>query len=105
MSSRGTNLKKYKNVKKGRFCAVAYSRLKNMHETEDAVQNAFLAVAKNPETLFAVSEEKRVAYICVMVRNAANDEILVYILKTIKIYDIIYYIVKPICHCGGNQYE
>ena len=45
------------------FYAVAFSKLHNQHDAEDAIQEAFLSVANNPSLLFRVPAEKRVAYI------------------------------------------
>lgn len=56
-----------------RFYSVALSRLGNTHDAEDAVQEAFLSIAKNPDLFFGVGESKRVSYICVIIRNKASD--------------------------------
>ncbi len=56
-----------------RFYAIAFSKLKSGDDAEDAVQEAFLRIAKKPEKFFAISEDKRVAYIDVIVRNVALD--------------------------------
>lgn len=53
------------------FYAVAFSKLHNQHDAEDAIQEAFLSVANNPSLLFRVPAEKRVAYINIIVRNKA----------------------------------
>lgn len=51
------------------FYAIAYSKLQNRPDAEDAIQEAFLAVAKNPAVFFAIPNNKRVPYINVMIRN------------------------------------
>lgn len=56
-----------------RFYAVAFSRLQNKHDAEDAVQEAFLRIAKNPKNLFKIPAHKRVAYIDVIIRNVSCD--------------------------------
>lgn len=53
------------------FYSIAFSRLRNRHDAEDAIQEAFLSVVSNPDLLFRVPAEKRVAYINVIVRNTA----------------------------------
>ncbi len=53
------------------FYAIAFSKLHNQHDAEDAIQEAFLYVANNPSLLFRVPAEKRVAYINIIVRNTA----------------------------------
>lgn len=56
-----------------RFYSVALSKLGNSHDAEDAVQEAFLSIAKNPDLFFGIEESKRVSYICVIIRNKAFD--------------------------------
>ena len=56
-----------------RFYAIAFSRLQNKHDAEDAVQEAFLRIAKNPKNLFKIPAHKRVAYIDVIIRNVSCD--------------------------------
>lgn len=56
-----------------RFYNIAFSHLHNMHDAEDAVQEAFLRIAENPENLFAVPDDKKVSYINVIIRNIAFD--------------------------------
>ena len=56
-----------------RFYAIAFSRLQNKHDAEDAVQEAFLRIAKNPQNLFKIPAHKRVAYIDVIIRNVSCD--------------------------------
>ena len=36
---------------------------------QNAIQEAFLAIARNPDNFFAIPQEKRVSYINVMIRN------------------------------------
>lgn len=58
-----------RNIK--RFYSFAFSKLHNRQDTEDAIQDAFLAIAKNPKPFFSVSLDKRVSYINVVIRNTA----------------------------------
>ncbi len=55
------------NIKK--FYSIAYSKLHNQHDAEDAIQEAFLSVARNASTFFNIPDEKRVSYINVIIRN------------------------------------
>lgn len=55
------------------FYSIAFSKLHNKHDSEDAIQDAFLAVAKNPSVLFSIPEGKRKSYINVIIRNKAYD--------------------------------
>lgn len=58
-----------RNIK--RFYSIAFSKLHNRHDAEDAIQDAFLAIDKNPKPFFSVSPDKRVSYINVVIRNIA----------------------------------
>ena len=53
------------------FYSIAFSKLHNQHDAEDAIQEAFLAVARKPALLFNIPTNKRVSYINVIVRNTA----------------------------------
>lgn len=55
------------NIKQ--FYSIAYSKLHNRQDAEDAIQEAFLSVAKNPDIFFSVEQGKRVSYLNVMIRN------------------------------------
>lgn len=56
-----------KNMKT--FYSIALSNLHNKQDAEDAIQEAFLSVAKNPDTFFDIPQEKRVSYMNVIIRN------------------------------------
>lgn len=58
-----------RNIK--RFYSIAFSKLHNRQDAEDAIQDAFLAIAKNPKPFFSVSADRRVSYISVVIRNTA----------------------------------
>lgn len=51
------------------FYKTAYSKLHNRHDAQDAIQEAFLSAANNPDIFFAVPPEKRVPYMIVIIRN------------------------------------
>ena len=53
------------------FYSIAFSKLHNKQDAEDAIQEAFLAVARKPDLLFNIPANKRVSYINVIVRNTA----------------------------------
>lgn len=55
----------------GEFFSIAMSKLHNKQDAEEAVQEAFLAIANNPDCLFGIAKEKRVSYINVIIRNQA----------------------------------
>lgn len=61
--------KEYKN----RFYHIAYSRLKNTYDAEDAIEEAFLRIAERPEAFFKIPDHKKAAYIDVIIRNVSVD--------------------------------
>lgn len=56
-----------------RFYAIAYSKIHNRDDAEDAVLEAFSRIATNPESFFRIEAHKRLAYVDVIVRNIAID--------------------------------
>ncbi len=56
-----------------RFYAIAYSKLHNRDDAEDAVIEAFSRIATNPERFFSIPAHKRVSYVDVIIRNIAVD--------------------------------
>ena len=54
------------------FYSIAFSKLHNKQDPEDAIQESFLAIAKNPAPLFNIPYDKRVSYINVIVRNTTH---------------------------------
>lgn len=53
--------------------AFALSRTHNRERAEDAVQEAFLRIAKYPEGFFALPVHKRISYAVIVTRNAIAD--------------------------------
>ena len=53
--------------------SLAYSILKNHHNAEEAVSQAFFTAAKNFSKISSLAEEKRGAYLKIIVKNAAID--------------------------------
>ena len=58
---------------KDRLYAIAFSKLHNKTDAEDAVQEVFSRIADKPEKFFEVPPESRQAYADVIVRNIAID--------------------------------
>lgn len=58
---------------KRRFYAIAFEHLHNQEEAEDAVQEAFSDIADKPEIFFTKSENDRLMYTAVIVRNISVD--------------------------------
>lgn len=52
-----------------RFFSIAFSKLHNKQDAEEAIQEAFLAIANSPECFFELPLEKRASYVSVIVRN------------------------------------
>lgn len=53
--------------------AFALSRTHNRERAEDAVQQAFLRIAKYPERFFSLPVHKRISYAVIVTRNAIAD--------------------------------
>ena len=56
-----------------RFYAIAFQKLNNSTEAEDAIQEAFLRIASKPDGLLNCAPEKRVSYVDVVIRNVAVE--------------------------------
>ena len=59
---------------KERFCWIAYSKIKNHEDAEDAVQEVFSEIADKPEKFFNIPLNRRLSYVDVMVRNIAVEK-------------------------------
>lgn len=66
-------LSKFYTLYSKRLYAIAYSKLHNRLDAEDAVQETFARIAKNPEKFFSLEDNKRLAYVDVIVRNISID--------------------------------
>lgn len=58
---------------KNRFFGIAYSKLHNPEEAEDAVQEAFLRVVDNPNKFFKMSNRERLRFVEGIVRHVSVD--------------------------------
>ena len=58
------------NTYKGKMFSLAFSILKNHHNAEEAVSQAFFTAAKNFSKISSLAEEKRGAYLKIIVKNA-----------------------------------
>lgn len=52
---------------------VAYANLHNKNDAEDAVQEAFQEIVRNPDNFFSVDPQKRTAFMVAVVRNVSAD--------------------------------
>ncbi len=55
------------------LCNIAYSKLNNRFDAEDAVQTVFSEIADNPEIFFKIAPKNRRAYVGIIVRNVAIE--------------------------------
>lgn len=62
-------LSEFYQQNKSRLFFIAYSKLQNKQDAEDAVQETFARIADKPEKFFEISHNKRVAFADVIVRN------------------------------------
>ncbi len=59
---------------KNRFFGIAYSKLHNPEEAEDAVQEAFLRVVDTPHSFFGMSDKERVRFVDGIIRHVSVDK-------------------------------
>ncbi|MCM1062206.1 MAG: sigma-70 family RNA polymerase sigma factor, partial [Eubacterium sp.] len=55
------------------FLNIAYLKLHNRNDAEDAVQEAFCEIAHQPDKFFNVAPKNRVSYMVAVIRNIASD--------------------------------
>lgn len=70
---RRNELAEFYDRNKNGLYAFALSRTHNRERAEDAVQEAFLRIAKYPESFFSLPVHKRVSYAVIVTRNAVNN--------------------------------
>lgn len=70
---RRNELSEFYEQNKSALYAFALSRTHNRERAEDAVQEAFLRLAKYPERFFSLPVHKRISYAVIVTRNAVND--------------------------------
>ena len=71
--SQRDELSEFYEENKARLYAIAYKRLHNKADAEDAVQEVFLRIVKKPELFFLKSWNDRILYTAVIVRNISVD--------------------------------
>ena len=59
---------------KNRFFSIAYSKLHSSEEAEDALQEAFLRVVRNPDKFLEMSDKERVRFVDGIVRHVSVDK-------------------------------
>lgn len=58
---------------KDRLYGIAFSKLHDRNDSEDAVMEAFARVANKPHNFFTMPPEERAAYVSVIVRNISSE--------------------------------
>lgn len=58
---------------KSLFLNIAFNRVQNEEDAEDAVQEAFLEIADKPDTFFSLNEKNQVRYMSSVVNKIAID--------------------------------
>ena len=55
------------------FLNIAYLKLHNKSDAEDAVQEAFCEIVHKPDKFFSIDPKHRVSFIAAVIRNIASD--------------------------------
>lgn len=58
---------------KNRFYAIAYEHLHNPQDSEEAIQEAFLRIAVDPDKFFSLSGDERIYLVSAIIRNTSID--------------------------------
>lgn len=66
-------LSEFYEENKSRLYSIAFERLHNRQDAEDAIQETFLEIADKPEKFFAIPTHKRLPYAVIIIRNVAID--------------------------------
>ena len=66
-------LSEFYEKNKNRFYAIAFEHLHNIQDSEDAIQETFLRIANAPDKFFILNDEKRISYVCAILRNVSID--------------------------------
>lgn len=61
---------------KNRFLNLALNYLHNQEAAEDAVQEAFLKISNKPDTFFSLGDNRRIHYLCAVVKNVCVDMLI-----------------------------
>lgn len=61
------------NENKNYFLNIAYLKLNNKNDAEDAVQEAFYEIARKPDNFFNVAPRNRVSFMAAVIRNISSD--------------------------------
>lgn len=55
------------------FYSIAFSKLHNKQDAEDAIQEAFLRIANKPNKFFSLSKDERIYFASAIVKNVSID--------------------------------
>lgn len=53
------------------FYSIAFYKLQNKQDAEDAVQEAFLKIVQNPDNFFSIKDSDKLRYVKAIIRNTA----------------------------------
>lgn len=67
------DLSEFYEQNKNKLYSIAFERLHNRQDAEDAVQQAFLEIAAKPDKFFEIPTANRLAYVGIIARNIAID--------------------------------
>lgn len=67
------DLSEFYSKNKQRLYGIAFSKLKNPTNAEDAVQETFLRITKYPKKFFEIEDNKRLSYAAVIIRNVISQ--------------------------------
>ena len=66
-------LSEFYEQNKAKLYSIAFERLNNRQDAEDAIQQAFLEIANKPEKFFSLSKNVQRYYVSAIVRNISID--------------------------------
>ena len=66
-------LEEFYEENKNCFLNIAYLKLHDKNDAEEAVQEAFCEIAHRPDKFFTVAPKNRVRYMAAVIRNIASD--------------------------------
>ncbi len=66
-----SKLEKFYTKNQNLFYSIAFSKLHNKQDSEDAIQEAFLKIVQNSDNFFGIEDSDRLRYVEAVIRNIA----------------------------------
>ena len=66
-------LSEFYEENKRRLYSIAFERLHNRQDAEDAIQETFLGIASKPEKFFSLTNNEKIYHAAAIVRNISVD--------------------------------